>query len=72
MLGVVCAHRDRPAADIIKAIYDAVQDFCRPGKPLDDVTAIVVKVGPESHLAFGSPSISHGRPLPASPPSGPI
>jgi sigma-B regulation protein RsbU (phosphoserine phosphatase) len=48
MLEVVCANRDRPAVEIIEAIYLAVQEFCRPGKPLDDITAIVIKIGPEA------------------------
>ena len=46
MLQVVAANRDRPAAEIVDAIHDAVQEFCRPGKPCDDITAIVIKVGP--------------------------
>jgi PAS domain S-box-containing protein len=50
MLEVVGTHRDRPAADILKALHGAVQDFCRPGKPQDDVTAIVIKVGPEAEF----------------------
>lgn len=50
MLEVVCTKRDRPAAEIIHAIFEAVQQFCRPGKPLDDVTAIVIKVGQQMEI----------------------
>ena len=47
-LKVVDAYRGRTAAEIIGAIHDAVRDFCLPGKPIDDVTAIVINVGPQS------------------------
>ncbi len=43
-LDLVRTHRDRPARDIIAALYGAVHDFCRDRRPLDDVTAIVIKV----------------------------
>lgn len=46
LLDVVRANRDRSAAEIVDAAQRAVQEFCRPGKPSDDITAIVVKVGP--------------------------
>jgi len=48
MLEVVRATRHGSAAEVIRAIYDAVRDFCLPEKPLDDVTAIVIKVLPEA------------------------
>lgn len=44
MLDVVAANRQRPAQEIIEAIYRAVRDFCWPGEPIDDVTAIVINV----------------------------
>ena len=47
-LEVVNAHRDLAAAEIVDAIHSAVRDFCLPGRPLDDVTTIVVKVGRQS------------------------
>lgn len=47
-LNVVGVYRDRPAVEIIDAIHNAVREFCLPGKPIDDITAIVVKVGPQS------------------------
>jgi serine phosphatase RsbU (regulator of sigma subunit) len=43
---VVRRHRDRPAREVITELYLAVRDFCRDKSPLDDVTAIVVKVLP--------------------------
>lgn len=43
-LQVVQAKRDRPAAEIIESLYQAACQFARPGKPHDDITAIVVKV----------------------------
>jgi PAS domain S-box-containing protein len=46
MLEVVRANRDRSAAEIIKAIIHAVQAFCHPEEPYDDMAAIVIKVGP--------------------------
>jgi serine phosphatase RsbU (regulator of sigma subunit) len=44
-LDVVLHHRDRPACEIITELYLAVRDFCRDKSPLDDVTAVVIKVG---------------------------
>jgi serine phosphatase RsbU (regulator of sigma subunit) len=44
-LDVVLRHRDRPACEIITELYLAVRDFCRDRSPLDDVTAVVIKVG---------------------------
>lgn len=48
MLEVVRACRDRSAAEIVEAIHLAVAEFCRPGKPCDDLTAIVIKVGEDT------------------------
>jgi len=47
LLDAVRANRDRSAAEIVDVVQRAVQEFCRPGKPCDDMTAIVVKVGAE-------------------------
>ena len=47
MLEVVGTNRDRPAVEIVEAIHCAVQEFCCPGKPCDDITAIVIKVEAE-------------------------
>ena len=47
LLEAVCANLDRPAAEIIAAIYRAVQEFCGYGKPCDDITMIVIKVEDE-------------------------
>jgi serine phosphatase RsbU (regulator of sigma subunit) len=43
-LEVVRAHRMRPSQAIITELYRAVRDFCRDKTPIDDVTAIVIKV----------------------------
>ena len=48
MLEVADANLDRPAAEIVAALYRAVQEFCRPDKPCDDITMIVIKVEPEA------------------------
>jgi PAS domain S-box-containing protein len=39
-------NRDRPAEDIVQALYDRVRSFSENPKDLDDVTAIVIKVLP--------------------------
>lgn len=45
---VFTANRTRPAAEIIRSIYQAVQEFTR-GRPLvDDVTLVVIKVDSEA------------------------
>lgn len=46
MLEVIRAHRQASASSVIRAMYEAVLGFCRPAKPLDDLTAIVIKVEP--------------------------
>ncbi|MBN2011248.1 PP2C family protein-serine/threonine phosphatase [candidate division KSB1 bacterium] len=40
---VVFDHRNKPARDIVAAIFDAAQKFGNDSKWLDDVTAVVVK-----------------------------
>jgi sigma-B regulation protein RsbU (phosphoserine phosphatase) len=47
-LEIVAANRNRTAREIVEAIHSAVQAFCRPEKPCDDISAIVIKVGPEA------------------------
>ena len=44
-LAVVRAHRDRPAREILHALYQSVRAFCSPRLPHDDITAVVLKVG---------------------------
>jgi serine phosphatase RsbU (regulator of sigma subunit) len=43
-LEVVRAYRARSAKEIIIELYRTVRDFCRDKTPIDDVTAIVIKV----------------------------
>lgn len=43
VLDVVRAHQDRPARQIVAALYDAVRAFCGKQAQLDDMTAIVIK-----------------------------
>lgn len=42
-LRLVKAHRDRPAREVLNALFGAVSDFCGPGAQPDDMTAIVIK-----------------------------
>jgi serine phosphatase RsbU (regulator of sigma subunit) len=44
-LDTVRAHRDRSAHEIVHALYNTVRDYCRDRSQLDDMTAIVIKVG---------------------------
>jgi sigma-B regulation protein RsbU (phosphoserine phosphatase) len=44
MLAVLRANRERPANEIVEALYFAVREFCRGAEQQDDVTAIVLKV----------------------------
>jgi sigma-B regulation protein RsbU (phosphoserine phosphatase) len=55
VLAIVRAHRDRSAREIIAAIHRGVCDFCQPDRPADDITAIVVKVGPEPDAQTNEP-----------------
>jgi PAS domain S-box-containing protein len=43
-LDVVRAQRDRPAHEIVTALYRAVREFSKNTPQIDDVTAIVIKV----------------------------
>jgi serine phosphatase RsbU (regulator of sigma subunit) len=45
-LNVIREHRDRPAREIVDALYQGVRDFCGARAQLDDMTAIIIKVGP--------------------------
>ncbi len=47
VLESVQAHRNRPAAEIVAAVMQEVQEFCRPGVPQDDLTMVVLKVNVE-------------------------
>jgi sigma-B regulation protein RsbU (phosphoserine phosphatase) len=44
LLGVVDQHEDRPARDIVDAVFSAVQDFRGDVAPNDDTTAVVVRI----------------------------
>ncbi len=44
VLQIIQANRDRTAAEIIESLYAAVCQYAQPGKPHDDITAVVVKV----------------------------
>lgn len=45
-LEAVVENRERPAAEIIECIHEAVRDFCLPQRPIDDVTVVAIKVLP--------------------------
>jgi sigma-B regulation protein RsbU (phosphoserine phosphatase) len=45
-LEVVRANRDRPASQVVDALYEAVSAFVQGAQPPDDLTAVVVKVLP--------------------------
>jgi sigma-B regulation protein RsbU (phosphoserine phosphatase) len=47
-LEVVRANRDRSAREIVHTLYGTVRDFCRDRDQLDDMTAIVIKVEPDT------------------------
>ena len=44
VLGIIQAHRDRPAVEILNILYQTVCDFCHPKRPLDDITGVILKV----------------------------
>lgn len=44
-LEVVCAHRGEPARAIVDILYRDVGNYCRGTTQLDDITAVVIKVG---------------------------
>jgi serine phosphatase RsbU (regulator of sigma subunit) len=43
ILGVVRAHQEKPAREIVEALYDAARQFSQNAPQLDDVTVIVIK-----------------------------
>ena len=43
-LQVVESNRDKPAAEIVEALYQAGRDFSSPNLPEDDVTIVIIKV----------------------------
>lgn len=45
-LDVIRAHRERSAREIVARLYEAVRDFCPDLCQVDDMTAIVIKIGP--------------------------
>jgi serine phosphatase RsbU (regulator of sigma subunit) len=47
-LQFVRANRTEPAADIADGLCRAARDFCDRGQPQDDVTVVVIKVGPDT------------------------
>jgi serine phosphatase RsbU (regulator of sigma subunit) len=46
VLEVVSANREKTAAEIVKDLFRAVRGFTRREKPIDDMTAVVIKVDP--------------------------
>jgi PAS domain S-box-containing protein len=44
MLDVIRSHQTKPAAEIVRALYDSVRQFSKNTPQIDDVTAIVIKV----------------------------
>ena len=44
VLEVIKEHREKPASEIVQALYDAVRAFARNSPQIDDLTAIVIKV----------------------------
>lgn len=44
VLEVVRVNRDRSAGEIVEALRHVVCEFCGPGRPSDDLTAVVIKV----------------------------
>lgn len=44
LLDLVQENRTRPAVEILKVLHETVEAFCHPGPPLDDQTAIIVRV----------------------------
>jgi PAS domain S-box-containing protein len=45
-LETIRAHLDRPSSQIVEGLFRAVRDFSQREKPLDDITALVVKCEP--------------------------
>jgi serine phosphatase RsbU (regulator of sigma subunit) len=46
LLDIVRAHQDRTARVIVDTVYGAVRAHCGAQTQLDDMTVIVIKVGP--------------------------
>jgi DNA-binding NarL/FixJ family response regulator len=44
MLDVVHANRDKPAHEIVHALYQTARDFTENGRQADDITIVVIKV----------------------------
>ncbi len=44
MLEVVSANRDRSACEIVDSLFAAIQEFSQRSTPVDDTTAVVIKV----------------------------
>ncbi len=40
----ILENRDKPAQEIVNAIYKAVREYIQPAMPNDDITAVIVKV----------------------------
>lgn len=47
LFDMIEVHRNRPAAEIVDIVLKEVEEYCRPGTPLDDLTLIIVKVTAE-------------------------
>ena len=47
-LDVFSANRTKPGAEIIRSIYQTVQEFTGGTPLVDDVTLVVIKVDPEA------------------------
>ncbi len=45
-LDVVRAHRGEPAGRIVEVLHQAVRDFAKNDSLGDDVTSVIIKVGP--------------------------
>lgn len=57
-LQLVRAHRDCPAEEILQRLSQTIGDFVRPERPLDDITAVVIRV--LSEPAAGGPAPGWG------------
>ena len=44
VLEIVRVNRNRSAGEIVQALRHVVCEFCEPGRPTDDLTAVVIKV----------------------------
>ncbi|MEZ6123834.1 MAG: SpoIIE family protein phosphatase [Planctomycetaceae bacterium] len=43
LFDVIRAHRHRSASEIISSVVEAIEEFCRPHQPDDDITMVLVK-----------------------------